>query len=187
MPLQQMSFRLKPSYFDGYGPVCTRSTEWQQWISRILGTTPKMWLRFSMWRTCQQKKQRKHQNTWFPLHTARRWLVNARISNAPSGVCRESEWFESEWVHTECRTCPRGGLYIGSQALKRNTPLIHHKPSKETQPWSNDSQSAWKKHTIRVLLPDWWDSDALCNQPGLKGCGRLALSCGSTSRTGTKS
>ena len=152
MPLQQMSFRLKPSYFDGYGPVCTRSTEWQQWISRILGTTPKMWLRFSMWRTCQQKKQRKHQNTWFPLHTARRWLVNARISNAPSGVCRESEW-----------------------------------TMEETQPWSNDSQSAWKKHTIRVLLPDWWDSDALCNQPGLKGCGRLALSCGSTSRTGTKS
>ena len=25
MPLQQMSFRLKPSYFEGYGPVCTRN------------------------------------------------------------------------------------------------------------------------------------------------------------------
>ena len=24
------------------------------------------------------------------------------------------------------------------------------------QAWSNDSQSAWKKHAIRVLLPDWW-------------------------------
>ena len=25
MPLQQMSFRLKTSYFEGDGPVCTRS------------------------------------------------------------------------------------------------------------------------------------------------------------------
>ena len=25
MPLQQTSFRLKPSYFEGDGPVCTRS------------------------------------------------------------------------------------------------------------------------------------------------------------------
>ena len=25
IPLQRMSFRLKPSYFEGDGPVCTRS------------------------------------------------------------------------------------------------------------------------------------------------------------------
>ena len=60
-----------------------------------------------------------------------------------------------------CAFCRNYGSN-GSQALKRNTPLIQR------------LTSARKKHTIRVLLPYWWDSHYInvvmhgLHQPGLK-------------------
>ena len=91
---------------------------------------------------------------------------SAKHINAPSDVCRESEWFVfGRW--NECRTCPREvAIYRQRQAW-----------SNGWQAWSNDSQSAWKKHAIRVLLPDWsrWVernkpllSTGLCLKPVLK-------------------
>ena len=42
MPLQQMSFRVKPLYFEGDGPVCTRSAS-------SLGRNPLNFLAHAMW------------------------------------------------------------------------------------------------------------------------------------------
>ena len=42
MPLQQMSFRLKPSHFEGDGPVCTRSAS-------SLCRNPPNFLAHAMW------------------------------------------------------------------------------------------------------------------------------------------
>ena len=73
---------------------------------------------------------------------------------------------ELQWVHTECRTRLRGGLYIGScgsRSGRDSADPTAHKPSKETHPWSNGSQ-ALERNTRSVCFfsPGW------CYQPGLK-------------------
>ena len=101
MPLKQMSFRLKPSYFERDGPVCTRSTS-SFCLNPIKFCTHVMWVKWWYHAKFQPFLSSGCRPFQFQGHLAENKSLNAwKIANEVRTGWNFSMWL---WMmHIECK------------------------------------------------------------------------------------